>query len=33
VKVNSEGKGVAYYWSGGTSGSVTYRRVIGGRLE
>lgn len=33
IKVNSSGEGVAYYWSGGTSGDVTYRTVIGGRIE
>ncbi len=33
IKVNSSGQGVAYYWTGGTSGDVTYRTIIGGRIE
>ena len=33
IKVDSNGKGVAYYWSGGKSGDVTYRSMIGGRIE
>jgi hypothetical protein len=33
IKVNSNGEGVAYYWSGGTAGVVTYRTVIAGRIE